>query len=258
MQIRENDTSSLRLIDRETKSFTVSGTPRVQVETFDGPVTVRSWDKQEVSYTAIKRARDDQAMRGIRLRAEQRGSEVFVIAEFDKSLKRLWNTGAVVQLDVFVPRNANLRASSGDGRLLVEGINGETDLHTGDGSVDVSGGRGRLRVDTGDGRIRVTKFDGEVDARTGDGRITLAGRFTQLAARTGDGSISLALPADLNVTIETNAESVINDGLAVAEDANTEQRVRRWRVGRGGNVFTLRTGDGRIILQRADNTIADQ
>ncbi|MBA3323407.1 MAG: hypothetical protein H0T45_18450, partial [Pyrinomonadaceae bacterium] len=27
-------------------------------------------------------------------------------------------------------------------------------------------------------------------------------------------------------------------------------RVRRWRVGRGGNLFTLRTGDGHIFLRR--------
>jgi DUF4097 and DUF4098 domain-containing protein YvlB len=124
-------------------------------------------------------------------------------------------------------------------------------LNTGDGSVDVSRGRGRLRVNTGDGRIHITEFDGDVNAETGDGRITLAGRFTQLSARTGDGSISLALPADFNATIETNAESVVNDGLAVTEDTDTSRRLRRWKVGRGGNVFTLRTGDGSIILQRA-------
>ena len=251
LQIRASDVSSLPVIDRQTKSFPVSGTARVNVETFDGAITVHAWDKPEVSSTAVKRARDDQSMRGIRLRTEQRGAEIFLVAEFDKASEGNWGPGAVVQFDLYVPQNTNLRASSGDGRLLVEGVNGEMDLNTGDGSVDVSRGRGRLRVNTGDGRIHITEFDGDVNAETGDGRITLAGRFTQLSARTGDGSISLALPADFNATIETNAESVVNDGLAVTEDTDTSRRLRRWKVGRGGNVFTLRTGDGSIILQRA-------
>jgi DUF4097 and DUF4098 domain-containing protein YvlB len=257
-QIRESDTSSLPLVERQAKSFNVSGTPRLNVETFDGAITVHSWNKPEVSFTAVKRARDEQAMRGIRLRTEQRGAEIFLVAEFDKTSERAWGAGAVVQFDLYVPQSTNLRASSGDGRLLVEGINGEMDLQTGDGAVDVSRGRGRLRVNTGDGRIHITDYDGDVNAETGDGRITLAGRFTRLSARTGDGAISLALPADFNATIETNAESVVNDGLAVSEDTDTTRRTRRWKVGRGGNLFTLSTGDGRIILQRADNPVAGQ
>lgn len=250
-----------RRIERETKSFPVSGTPRLRVETFDGHITVRGWDKPEVMYTAIKRAASDEELRGVRLRAEQSGAEINIIAEFDKSFSRevvkrddrvvSYSSGASVELEVYVPRNATLKVSSGDGRLRVEGISGEVDLHTGDGPVDVSGGGGRLRVDTGDGPIRITDFDGAADARTGDGRITLEGRFAELAARSGDGSISLALPADANAVVETEAETVVNDGLAVSDDASSaEARTRRWRVGSGGNKFTLRTGDGQIILRR--------
>ncbi len=250
-----------RRIERETKSFPVSGALRLRVETFDGHITVHGWDKPEVTYTAIKRAGSDEELRGVRLRAEQNGAEVNIIAEFDKNFSRevvkrddrvvSYSSGASVELEVYVPRNATLKASSGDGRLRVEGVSGEVDLHTGDGSIDVANGGGRLRVDTGDGPIRITDFDGAADARTGDGRITLEGRFAELAARSGDGSISLALPADTNAVIETEAETVVNDGLAVSDDASSvEARARRWRVGSGGNKITLRTGDGQIILRR--------
>ena len=93
-------------------------------------------------------------------------------------------------------------------------------------------------------------FDGEASARTGDGRITLDGRFSKLAARTGDGTISLSVLADSNATLETDAESVSNDGVAVAEDA-ADRRVRRWRIGGGGeNLYTLHTGGGQVILRR--------
>jgi DUF4097 and DUF4098 domain-containing protein YvlB len=263
---------SRRQIERESNTMPVNSPPRVRIETFDGPVTIRAWDKSEVMYTAIKRAYDEREMKGVKIhtqalnsRREHNGkttgtdSEIVIRAEFDKAFARdyverqgkvvSFSSGASVEFDVYVPRNASVVVTSGDGRLMVEGVRGELTLRTGDGPIDVTEASGKLRADTGDGRIRIEGFEGEADARTGDGGISLAGNFRQLAARTGDGTISLALPDGANAIIETNATSVINDGVAVAEDT-TESRVRRWRVGGGGQLFTLRTGDGQIILRR--------
>jgi DUF4097 and DUF4098 domain-containing protein YvlB len=133
---------------------------------------------------------------------------------------------------------------------LIEGVSGELILNSSDGSVEVHGGRGRVRAATSDGRIRVMDFTGEADARTADGSIALDGNFTRVSAQTEDGAITLALPANAIVTIETRAESVTNNGLATPENANEAERTRRWRVGSGGPVFTLRTGDGHIVLRR--------
>jgi DUF4097 and DUF4098 domain-containing protein YvlB len=253
------DSNSARQIERESKTYNVTGAPRVRVETFDGAVTVHTWDKAEVMYTATKRASDEREMKGIKLLAQAAGVEVTLRAEFDKSFAHVYHehdgrvtsyvSNATAEFDLYVPRNSTLFVSSGDGRLRVDGVNGELDLHTGDGSIDVTGSRGRLRAQTGDGRIRVENFDGDAEARTGDGRVTLDGNFRSLDARTGDGAIALSLPDGVNATVETDAESVFNDGVAVAETTN-EQRVRRWRVGSGGQVFMLRTGDGQVILRR--------
>ena len=251
---------SRRQTARESNSFQVSGSPRVRVETFDGAVTVHAWDKNEVSYTAVKRAFDEREMKGISVQAKGGGAEVTLRAAFDKSFAHSYHehegrvtsysSDASTEFDVYVPRNATLFVSSGDGRLRVEGVSGEVELHTGDGTIDVTGSRGRLRAETGDGRIRVEDFDGDAEARTNDGRITLDGNFRSLNARTGDGTISLSVPEGSNATVETNAESVFNDGVAVAETPNTENRVRRWRIGSGGQTYTLSTGDGRIIIRK--------
>ncbi|HYH84892.1 MAG TPA: DUF4097 family beta strand repeat-containing protein, partial [Pyrinomonadaceae bacterium] len=251
---------SQRQIERVTNTLAVTGQPRIRVESFDGAIYVHAWDKPEVQYTAIKRASNEREMKGIKLQATGGGgSEVSIRAEFDKSFAHEYETrnGRVVsfssnastELDVYVPRNSTLFVSTGDGRLRVEGVSGELELHTGDGSIDVSGARGRLRAETGDGSVRLVNFDGDAEARTGDGRITLDGNFRSLSARTGDGTISLSLPEGANATIETNSESVYNDGVAVAESPN-DTRVRRWRIGGGGQVFTLRTGDGNIVIRR--------
>ena len=245
--------SDYRLTEQDSKSFAVSGTPRVSIETFDGSVNIRAWDKQEVSYSAVKRAGDEEEMRAITIRAEQRGDEVLIKAEFDRATaqRRGGNYQATAAFEIFVPRKSTLRVSSGDGSLGVEGVSGEMTMNTGDGSVDVRDSGGRLTVNTGDGRIHVANFNGALQANTGDGGINLDGRFTSLSANTGDGSISLALPNNANATIETNAEAVMNDGLATSEDGDETQRVRRWRVGGGGPVLSLKTGDGRIYLRRS-------
>jgi DUF4097 and DUF4098 domain-containing protein YvlB len=231
-----------RLLDRESKTFTISGQARVNIGTFDGSVTVHGWDKQEVMYTATKRAGDDDELKQISVQAEQNSSSVSIIAKSPGS-------SGSASFDVFVPRSSTLHVSSDDGRLTVDGVSGQITLRTGDGAIEVSDSKGTLHVNTGDGHIRIATFDGQVDAQTGDGAIALDGKFAGVVARTGDGSITLAVPSDSNFTVETNTEDISNEGLSVSEDIAPSARVKRWRVGRGGNLFVLTTGDGKVVLR---------
>jgi DUF4097 and DUF4098 domain-containing protein YvlB len=233
-----------KFTSKETKTFTVSGSPRVNVSTFDGAVTVHGWDKSEVMYTATKSAADEADLSQINIQAEQQNSAVSVIAKTEQ------NRSGNVAFDVYVPRNATLHVSSDDGALRLDGVSGDITLRTGDGSIEVSNGNGTLQLNTGDGRIQVDKFDGDLDARTGDGAITLDGNFNALGARTGDGAITLTVPGNSNFTVETNVDDDINNaGLSVTEDVTPSRRVRRWKVGSGGKVFVLKTGDGKISLR---------
>ncbi|HEX5706425.1 MAG TPA: hypothetical protein VFX96_03975 [Pyrinomonadaceae bacterium] len=268
-----------RQIERVTNTLqTRAERPRIRVENFGGPVRISAWDKPEVMYTAIKRAFDEREMKGIKISTQSSNSntttnrpgnsstsatsDVLIKTEFDVAfshqiIKRgdkteMYSSNASVELELFVPRNSLLHIVSNDGGLRVDGVSGELDLRTGDGPIEVSRGAGRLSARTGDGRIHVADFNGATDVVTGDGRIALEGAFTSLAARTGDGTITLSIPSNSNATIETSAPTVVSDGFAVEETPGTEgRRVRRWRVGGGGaQPYTLRTGDGQIIIRR--------
>ena len=229
---------------QETKSFSVSGAPRVNVTTFDGHVTVRGWDKAEVSYKATKLAPDDESLKQINVVGEQQGQVISVNATNPNQ-----NNGSV-NIEVFVPKQSSLHVSSGDGAVSLDGVSGEITLRSGDGAIEVSNSGGQLQVNTGDGTIQISKFDGQVDARTGDGAIALDGNFNALSAKTGDGEISLTVPAGSSFTIETNSpEEITNQGFAVAEDITPSPRLKRWRIGNGGKVFVLRTGEGKILLR---------
>lgn len=253
-----------RHVAREAKSFHVGDAAVVRVETFDGRVTVRGWDKPEVSFTATKSGQDAEEVRGISLRAEQRGGEVLVSATFDKAFRRevvmdgrrVMSDRAQADIEVHVPRRVRLRASSGDNGMLVEGVSGEIELHTDDGALLVRGGGGRLLANTRDGRINVTDFDGEAEVRTGDGPVSLAGRFTRVDAYTKDGSITLAIPEETNATVETKAASRVSRGglIAAEEPGAGSPQFRRWRIGAGGNLFKLYTDDGSVVVRRLEAT----
>jgi len=234
---------SERFTAKETKTFSVTGSPRVTINTFDGQVTVRGWDKQEVSYTATKTANDEESLKAISIDAQQQGDGVSINARDDE------HNGSV-SFEVYVPRQSSLHVSSGDGALNLDGVTGQITLRSGDGPIEVANGGGQLQVNTGDGLIKILKFEGQVDARTGDGPIALDGNFNSLSARTGDGTISLSVPAGSSFTIETNApDEISNEGFVVAEDVTLSPRVKRWRIGNGGKVFVLKTGEGKILLR---------
>jgi DUF4097 and DUF4098 domain-containing protein YvlB len=229
---------------QESKTFSVSGSPRVTINTFDGRVTIHGWDKPEVSYNATKSAHDEESLKQITIDTQQQGQTISVNARSEEG-----HEGSV-NLDVYVPRQTSLHVSSGDGALNLEGVSGQITLRSGDGPIEVANGGGQLQVNTGDGLIKVIKFDGQVDARTGDGAIALDGNFNALSARTGDGEISLTVPAGSSFTIETNApDEISNEGFVVAEDVTLSPRVKRWKIGNGGTVFVLKTGEGKILLR---------
>jgi DUF4097 and DUF4098 domain-containing protein YvlB len=233
-----------KFTSQETKSFAVSGAPRVSISTFDGPITVRGWDQAEVRYTATKRAGNEESLKQIGIQAEQQGMTITINAVNENDYH------GSVQLEVYVPRNSSLHVTSGDGPLTLDGVSGDLTLRSGDGPILVNNSGGQLHVNTGDGPIHINKFDGQVDARTGDGPIALDGNFNALEARTGDGEISLTVPAGSSFTIETNSsEAISNEGFNVAEDVTLSPRMKRWKVGSGGRVFVLRTGEGKILLR---------
>ena len=233
-----------KFTSQETKSFAVSGSPRVNITTFDGPVSVRGWDRAEVRYTATKRAHDEESLKQISVQAEQQAQTISINATNEHEYN------GSVQLEVYVPRQSSLHVSSDDGPLILEGVSGDITLRSGDGPITVNNSGGQLHVNTGDGPIQINKFDGQVDARTGDGPIALDGDFNALSARTGDGEISLTVPAGSSFTIETNAtDDLNNEGFSVAEDVTPSPRLKRWKIGNGGRVFVLRTGEGKISLR---------
>jgi DUF4097 and DUF4098 domain-containing protein YvlB len=266
-------------IVREEKRFKVSGVPDVRLATYDGSISVQSWERPDVMVEVEKRGATREAVEAIRVTATQKGNRIEVDV---KGPRRESFTGFGVyrstsaRLTVFVPERVELLARSGDGSIRAERVNGRLELRTQDGSIRVSHVSGDIVLNTGDGSIVVEKADGELSLETGDGGVNVSGTFKALKMRTGDGSIvcradpgtamtddweittgdggvSLYLPArfSANLDAHTNDGTIRNDLPIenVRGDRDNDRRTMRGRLGEGGKLLRIRTGDGGIRLR---------
>ena len=61
-------------VNKEHKTFAVTGKADVELKTFDGSIEVTSWDKPEVSITIERRADTQAEAEALKVTAEQTGS----------------------------------------------------------------------------------------------------------------------------------------------------------------------------------------
>ncbi len=268
-------------IEREEKRFAVNGQADVHLYTFDGQVEVRSWDRAEVLVEVEKRGQDKDAVSRIQVQADRKGNRIQVEARHPGGRTVFVGFGAFrspsARLLATVPRKVNLVVRSGDGSVVAERIDGRLELRTGDGSIRAIEVSGELLAETGDGSIQLEDVTGRIEARTGDGSLRISGSPSVLRARSGDGSIVLRIrqgavmtddwlvaTGDGSVSIELpdgfNAEIEADPGsggrarselvLTNASGGTREHRTLRGRLGSGGRLLTIRTGDGTIRLLR--------
>lgn len=265
---------------REEKKFAVTGTPQVELTTFDGSIEVRGWDKPEVLVEIEKRGNNQAAVDKIQVKATQSGNTITVdIPKVASTSHITFGQSPSASLVVSVPMQSALKLDSGDGSVVIKRVNGKINIHTGDGSVHITEAKGDMYVRTGDGSIQASEIDGHVDVETRDGSITIEGTLRAVRADSGDGSIKLtartgsAMDADWAAsTGDGSIEVRVPDGFGAEVDAaSSDGRVRidklggqqdgrergesrdhssaRGKIGDGGKVLKLRTGAGSISLK---------
>ena len=271
---------------REQKRIQVTGTPNLTVRTFDGTLEFRSWDRDEIVIDIERRAGTAAAARDIVVNVTERDGDILIEAKQPNRggfLEHIGQSSPRVRMILAVPRRLNLEARTADGGIMARDLNGRIELTTGDGSVRLQGIQGRMTIRTGDGSITASELEGSVTVSTGDGGVMLSGRLEDLSARTGDGAIDvnvlpgstmrgdwnvstgdggvkILLPPDFNADIEatTGDGGIATSGVAIASSSRPGERERRrerrrrelrGRVGSGGDMLTVRTGDGPVDIR---------
>jgi DUF4097 and DUF4098 domain-containing protein YvlB len=259
----------------EQKTFTVTAAPELTLRTSDGSIDIRSWDRNEIQVEIQRRAATAEDAKALEVTTSQDGNRIVVEApERDHNVIRIGNwVGESVSFVVRVPRQLTLDATTGDGSISVDDLEGALGLRSGDGSIRGTRVQGALTARTGDGSISVSDAAGRVNLDTGDGSVRLSARLEALRVHTGDGSVALdvldgsqmasdwsletgdgsitaTLPAQFSAEVDVaTGDGSIRVNSATADRGNHEDRGRlHTRLGAGGRTLSARTGDGSITI----------
>lgn len=181
---------------------TVSVRPnaRLELESFGGSITVRTWNRDQVRVQATHGRRDF-----IRISA----SSSVVRIEGDNRTSGLAHS---VDYEVTVPAGMNLDLSGNHTNIDVQGAEGEVEAETVQGNVTVSGGRGRVRLESVQGQIVLRNARGRIDVSTVNRGIHLTDIVGDVIAETVNGAIMLERVQATNVDAATVNGTIVYDG----------------------------------------------
>lgn len=226
--------------DEWTKSFNLERTAKVRVETSDANIHVTAWEGTTVAGRITTQGWKIGGD-GIDIVDRQTGDQIDIEVRFPRHWLQMNWRNRRVDIEIKVPRDADLDLHTGDGNVDVQGVKGTILLRSGDGNLNLSELQGTLRAETGDGKIDMRNVRGDLTLHTGDGRLDLTGIDGSLRAETGDGRVRVTGRFDvLDVkTGDGGIEAMANEGSKL--EAN-------WR---------LNTGDGNLTLRLPSTIAAD-
>jgi len=193
--------------EQYARSYSVSDRPDVHVRASFGFVRVTTSDSNKVEFD-VKYDKTDVASE-LPIESRQDGNHVELTALVDQHTWWGWGHWGNHRLNIEVrmPKNANLQVETSNGRVEVASLNGNISLRTSNGEIkaeqlsgvidlgssngalNLSAVKGTLKARTSNGAITATALDGKCDLSTMNGRLQAAGRFESLALSTGNGAI---------------------------------------------------------------------
>jgi DUF4097 and DUF4098 domain-containing protein YvlB len=264
-------------IAREEKRFTVTGQPDLRLTTFDGAIEIRSGEGSTIVVEIEKRGPTKEALDDLKIETKQDGNRIDVDVKKPAHEVVFFGVGRMsptAKLIVTMPREGNVMARSGDGSIRIEHVHGRLELRTGDGSIHAIDIAGQLTLATGDGSVTLEDVAGDVDVDTGDGSVSIAGKPSGMKLHTGDGSITVRalsgttmkddwsmttgdggvavyLPSDFGAEVDahTGDGSIRNELQLSNDEGDKSRRSLKGKLGAGGKLLRIRTGDGSIRLK---------
>jgi len=271
------------LAQDRTKSGTVAldadGT--VEINNHEGRITLRTWDRSEVEYTAeVQPDGDAEVVRRTSVEVESSSSRLALRTVHDDSGSdgdgwSWWGNGGSnimpVHYTLTVPRTARIRIDDHESEMRIDGLRaglridthegpidlrdheGEVEIESHDGPITIDGLTGDLDIDTHESDIEIAGFRGEIEIENHDAEVDV--RFAALdddvEIDTHDGDATLRLPADAAFTLDADVGEDTDirgdfDLSALRDDDNDY----RGDVNGGGPRIRLSAHDGNFRLLR--------
>jgi hypothetical protein len=234
------------MIERKRNSFAVKGTPNVTIDAKACAVKIRGWDRSEVQYVVTEFAgrRDTEPVKVTEDAKESSVNLKIFNPNPTMSSDGRWDDTDRVRVEVFVPRNANLKIVT-DREIRVDGVTGEIELKGGDGEINVRDSQGKMSVSASDAQVRVIGFKGDLTSQTADGDVYLEGEFASINSKADSGDVYLNICPETNASITSNTE-VETDGVELKQ-----QGQKNYSLGKGGAKYNFSFANGQLIVRDA-------
>ncbi len=241
--------------DDWSKTYPVTGTPELRVDSGDGSIDVTAWDRPEIAVHVTTKGWSI-GQHGVRIDEHQAGNLVELELHFPHEGFSFGIVIREVHIAIQVPRQLTADLHTSDGHIEVTGAKGNLTFRSGDGHITAEDVDGSVRIKTNDGRVRTSgRFDA-LDIHTGDGSVEAQARpgskaTTEWSLTTGDGHINLALPADFSAGLEIHTgDGKITSDLPITMSGVFGRNDLRGKLNSGGPLLRIRTGDWSIRLAR--------
>lgn len=185
---------NLRTVETTTSSNSYTDVTGVRLDLDNADVRVASGGPQVEVDVTIRRGRVD-------VQPSATVDDGILVLGLDCPVVRGWLFGNRCAGDyvIALPPGTTISGATGNGRVEVDGIDGQIDLTTDNGAVELSAITGPARVTSSNGRIEGADLrSATVVATTDNGGVDLAFATTptSVTAESSNGGIAITVPAD--------------------------------------------------------------
>src|SRR6185295_12318547 len=123
--------------DEWNKTYNLETTPTVRIRTSDANIHVTSWESHSVSARITTKGWEIGGD-GINIIEHQSGGTIDIEVRFPRHAFQVNWGNRQVDIELKLPRDANIDLNTGDGNVDVHGISGAAVVRSGDGNLNLS------------------------------------------------------------------------------------------------------------------------
>jgi hypothetical protein len=217
---------SVRETFEETVPFNPGGT--FSIENANGGIEILAGNDASVRIEAEKRARSEDALRDIEIVIEGSGDAVSV-----RTVHHRRRDSGGVSYRIVLPAEAQIVASTANGEVAVQGI------------------QGRVQAESVNGALHIEDVAGVIDAETTNGSIEASYRAVEGGRHrfeTTNGAVRVYLPANAGGSIEADTTNGSIDVDFPLNLTRTSRRHIRGSFGSGSSSFQISTVNGSVTV----------
>lgn len=200
--IAEGAGTSNRFREEFQRTYELRPGARLNLESFNGRVEIRTWDQNKVEIHGTKYASTEEGLKLLKVDVASSPDllEIRSVRPGGSGAGSWMRGNYGVSFRITVPRQTHLdKLTTSNGPIKVDGIEGRMRLTTSNGPVDVDASTGELDVRTSNGPVELTRFSGRAAVHTSNGPIEVSALkldpAVPLRLETSNGPIDITLPS---------------------------------------------------------------